>query len=90
MGLKYAVHRTDSNAEALYAFAEAQGIAVHRIGRPLDALGCVYGHTFLVEVKMPGAALRVSQQDFFIRWPGKKYVWRSEADVLAMKQELSR
>ena len=86
---KYSYHQVDSNAEALYAFLEAHGATVKRIGKPLDALVCYRGVTALIEVKTATGKLRPSQVKFLQAWPGFARVVRSDYECLLMLKAMA-
>ncbi len=78
---RYEVHRTDSNAHALYDYARSLGLSVEVINRPIDAMVGAFGRMVAVEVKRPKGKLRESQVAFQQRWRGPFIVWRDESDV---------
>lgn len=85
---KYSYHQVDANAGTLYAFLEAHGATVKRIGRPLDALVCYGGVTVLAEVKTLRGKIRPGQQKFLREWPGVARILRTEQDCLELLEEI--
>lgn len=79
---KYAYHRVDVNAAAIYHVLQRCGASVYR-GGPLDAIVGFKGRNYLVEVKTATGKLRASQQAFLARWQGQAVVVRSVDDALA-------
>lgn len=77
---KWSIHRSDANASALYAYLEARGCSVARIGRPLDALVGLRGRSVVVEVKTATGKLRPSQKSFARGFCGAWAVIRTEGD----------
>ena len=81
---RWQVHQSDANAAAIYRAAKKLGFSVHLIGRPVDALLCLYGQTAAVEVKTADGKFRPDQLKFFKNCKGLVRVVRTESDVLAL------
>lgn len=80
---KYAYHRVDANAEAIWQAMEAAGASVYR-GGPLDGIVGIRGDNLLVEVKTAKGTLRPSQKSFLARWKGQAFVIRTVEDGLKL------
>ncbi len=78
---KYHVHRSDANAETVYAWLALHGASVARSGRPTDAIVGYAGLSVVVVVKTAKGALRPSQVKFLKEWRGAKAVVRCTADA---------
>jgi len=82
---RWETHKTDGNAKRLYAYAEALGMSVAILNRPVDAAVGFQGITALVEVKQPKEHLRANQLAFLDGWRGLWAVWRDETDVDSLR-----
>ena len=80
---KYAVHRVDANAEAIFSALQKAGASIYR-GGPLDALVGWKGENILVEVKTAKGKLRASQKAFLARWRGTAFVVRTVKEALKL------
>ncbi len=85
---KYAYHRSDANAEGLYAFLEAHGVSVARTGTPTDAIAGYWGHSALVEVKTLKGKLRTSQRAFLAGFRGMWAILRTEDDCTELLKHM--
>ena len=85
---RWETHRTDANAEAIYAAARKLGFSVEKINRPVDALFGIYGQSVAVEVKTATGALRRSQVKFFKTFKGLAVSIRTTGDVIALYREM--
>lgn len=77
--------RTDACQQQIISALRTIGVQVYYIKLPTDLLisgGALGLRNVLLEVKMPGEALNPSQQEFWMRWPGEKYVVRSVQEAL--------
>lgn len=77
--------RVDACQQQIISALRNIGIQVYYIKLPTDLLisgGALGLRNVLLEVKMPGEALNASQQEFWLRWPGEKYVVRSIQEAL--------
>jgi hypothetical protein len=81
---KYQVHQIDGNQQAIMDYLQAHGFSVESIGRPLDLLAGKDGRTYLIEVKLPKAKLRPSQEKFLASWRGHAAVIRDLTDAKAL------
>ena len=84
----YPIHRTDANAEDLYALARALGMSVAVIHHPVDIMVGMHGLTVAVEVKTATGQLSPDQQQFLREWRGAVCVWRTQQDVKETAQQL--
>jgi hypothetical protein len=70
--------KVDGNHNEIVDALRATGVGVQSLAEVGD--GCpdllcgVNGHTFVIEVKMPGEPLRPKQKDWHCRWPGRCHV----------------
>jgi hypothetical protein len=81
---KYQVHQIDANQKSIMDYFQAHGFSVISIGRPVDlAVGKDF-KTYLVEVKLPKAKLRPSQEKFLASWRGHAAVIRDLTDAKAL------
>ena len=85
---RWETHRTDENAEALYAAARKLGFSVAIINRPVDALFGIYNQSVAVEVKTATGALRRAQVKFFKTFKGLAVSIRTTGDVIALYREM--
>jgi hypothetical protein len=85
---KYAVHRSDANAEELYDAARKLGMSIAITHRPTDAICGKFGFTVAVEVKTKTGKLEPEQETFMRDWKGAACVWRCLEDVEATHRRL--
>jgi hypothetical protein len=85
---RWETHQTDGNAKRLYAYAEALGMSVAILNRPVDAAVGFQGISALVEVKRPGEKLRPNQKRFFDGWCGLCVIWQDEDDVERLREAM--
>lgn len=85
---RWSTHRSDANAEDLYAAARKLGMSIEVIQRPVDAIGGAYGFTVAIEVKTKKGALEPDQVRFFDEFRGAKVIWRTLEDVQATHNNL--
>ena len=81
---KYQVHQIDGNQRIIMDYLQAHGFSVTSIGRPLDLLAGKDGKTYLLEIKLPKAKLRPSQEKFLASWRGHAAVIRDLTDAQAL------
>ena len=77
--------RSDANQQTIIGALRNIGCQIYYIKLPLDLLvagGPLKDANLLMEVKMPGEKLNVAQEDFWLRWPGRKCVVRSVQEAL--------
>ncbi len=79
---KYAYHQIDQNQQPIIDALEAAGVAVCRLGRPVDLLCGYAGRTYLLEVKMGKGKLRPKQATFILGWRGHVAVVRTANEAL--------
>ena len=81
---KYHVHQIDGNQRVIMDYLQAHGFSVTSIGRPLDLIAGKDGFTYLIEVKLPKAKLRPTQERFLATWRGHAAVVRDLNDAKAL------
>ena len=81
---KYAYHQIDGNQREIMDYFQAHGFSVISIGRPLDLIAGKDGRTYLIEVKLPKAKLRPTQEKFLATWRGHAAVIRDLNDAKAL------
>jgi hypothetical protein len=77
--------RSDANQPSIKKALEAIGCKVYILRQPLDLLvsgGRLGDFNLLMEVKMPGAALNVTQRLFTDAWPGRWVVVTTAEEAL--------
>lgn len=77
--------RTDANQGVICAALHKLGCQTFYIKLPCDLLisgGPLGEANLLAEIKMPGEQLTAAQQEFWMRWPGRKCVLRSVAEAI--------
>ena len=87
------IHRTDLNQSELLDYARKLGMHIEVIGRPTDAVVCINGRLFWLEIKNPEHAGKKpgrkreyteAQHDFIDRCAlsgAPMLTWRSKADI---------
>lgn len=83
---RYQVHQIDRNQKAIMDYLQAHGFSVASIGRPLDLIAGKDGRTYLIEVKLPKAKLRPTQEKFIATWRGHAVIIRDLDDAGALIQ----
>jgi hypothetical protein len=77
--------RTDANQPSITDALHRIGCQTYYIKMPCDLLvsgGALGEANLLMEIKMPGEKLSGSQQEFWLRWPGRKCIVRSVQEAL--------
>lgn len=77
--------RTDANQSIICAALHKLGCQTVYIKWPVDlvASGGPLGEANLfIEIKMPGEQLNAGQQEFWMKWPGRKVVVRTVAEAV--------
>lgn len=77
--------RSDANQQLIIGALRNIGVQVYYIKLPLDLLlsgGALKDFNLLMEIKMPGESLSGGQQEFFLRWPGRKCVVHNVTEAL--------
>ena len=77
--------RSDANQQLIIGALRNIGVQVYYLKLPTDLLcagGALGEANLLMEVKMPGESLNGSQQEFWMRWPGRKCVVHSVQEAL--------
>lgn len=82
--------KSDANQAGIVKRLRQIGVSVEVIGKPVDLLICHRGETAIAEVKNEDGKNRYTkaQLEFFQRWPGKIFTFRSPDD--AVQQLLER
>jgi hypothetical protein len=77
--------KVDANQPGIIEALHRIGVQTCYIKQPVDLLiagGALGSRNVLLEVKMPGERLNLTQQDFWDKWPGEKAIVHSVDEAL--------
>jgi hypothetical protein len=90
---RYEIHQKDGNQDTLVGWLSDKGCVYEHVGRPVDgflAIPTKAGYVVAaVEIKTLRGKLEPAQVAFFERWPGPKYILRTQLHCSAMLAEMN-